>query len=196
MPSRVASRGDVIAGTCGEGRGRLTFGLVQPPATGNSWFGLTDDVLPVATVYDWCVQPGCGAVVLFSGTVRDHAADDTGVMRPDVQHLTYEAYDEQVVPAFRAIETELRARWPHTGRVALLHRVGRLEVTESSVIACVSAPHRPEAFEAARFAIDALKASAPIWKHETWADGAAWGAGAHDIVPPATVPTAGGGSPS
>jgi molybdopterin synthase catalytic subunit len=175
---------------------RLTFALVQPPATGDSWFGLTDAVLPVATVYDWCVRPGCGAVVLFSGTVRDHAADDSGVMRPDVQHLTYEAYEDQVVPAFRAIEAELRTRWPHTGRVALLHRVGRLEVTESSVIACVSAPHRPQAFEAARFAIDALKASAPIWKHEVWADGAAWGAGAHDIVPPTAVPTVGGGDPS
>ena len=160
---------------------------MQPPVNGNSWLGLTDQVLPVGAVYDWCVQPRCGAVVLFSGTVRDHAVDEHGEMRSDVSHLTYEAYDAQVVPAFSAIEAELRTRWPHTGRVALLHRTGRLELLESSVLACVSAPHRPEAFEAARFAIDALKASAPIWKHEVWADGAGWGTGAHDLVAPADV---------
>jgi molybdopterin synthase catalytic subunit len=149
--------------------------------------GLTDQVLPVGAVYEWCLQPHCGAVVLFSGTVRDHAVDEHGALRPDVSHLTYEAYDEQVVPAFAAIEAELRTRWPDTGRVALLHRTGRLELMESSVIAAVSAPHRPEAFEAARFAIDALKASAPIWKHEVWAGGSDWGAGAHDLVAPHDV---------
>jgi len=161
---------------------------------GNSWLGLTDQVLPVGAVYEWCLQPQCGAVVLFSGTVRDHAVDASGAMRPDVNHLTYEAYESQVVPAFRAIDDELRRRWPHTGRVALLHRTGRLDLMESSVIAAVSAPHRPEAFEAARYAIDALKASAPIWKHEVWADGADWGTGAHDLVSPRQVPTSSVGS--
>jgi molybdopterin synthase catalytic subunit len=163
---------------------------VQVPVDGDSWLALTEQPLPIGDVYDWCVRPQCGAVVLFSGTVRDHARDEGGTMRSDVQHLTYEAYESQVVPAFQAIERELRTRWPHTGRVALLHRVGRLEVTESSVIACVSSPHRPEAFEAARYAIDALKASAPIWKHEVWADGADWGTGAHVPVSPDSVPTA------
>lgn len=151
--------------------------------------GLTDQVLPVGAVYEWCLQPQCGAVVLFSGTVRDHAVDEQGEVRPGVTHLTYEAYDAQVVPAFESIEAELRRRWPQTGRVALLHRTGRLELMESSVLAAVSAPHRPEAFEAARFAIDALKASAPIWKHEVWAGGADWGTGAHDLVAPDAVPT-------
>ena len=65
----------------------------------------------------------------------------------------------------------------------------RAELLQSSVLAVVSAPHRPEAFEAARFAIDALKASAPIWKHEEWADGADWGTGAHAPVAPQAVPT-------
>lgn len=151
--------------------------------------GLTDQVLPVGAVYEWCLQPQCGAVVLFGGTVRDHAVDEQGEVRPDVTHLTYEAYDSQVVPAFEAIEVELRRRWPDTGRVALLHRTGRLDLMESSVLAAVSAPHRPEAFEAARFAIDALKASAPIWKHEVWSGGADWGTGAHDLVAPEGVPT-------
>jgi molybdopterin synthase catalytic subunit len=189
---QVASRQRPAA----KARWTATIGPVQPPVDGNSWLGLTDQVLPLGAVYDWCVQPQCGAVVLFSGTVRDHAADDEGVMRNDVQYLTYEAYEDQVVPAFRAIERELRSRWPHTGRVAILHRVGRLELLESSVVAAISAPHRPEAFEAARYAIDALKASAPIWKHEVWADGADWGARSHPIEAPQSVPTSGGGGRS
>jgi molybdopterin synthase catalytic subunit len=65
-----------------------------------------------------------------------------------------------------------------------------VSLMESSVVAAVSAPHRPEAFEAARFAIDAVKASAPIWKHETWADGADWGTAAHALVNPGSVATA------
>jgi len=167
--------------------------VVQPPDSSDTWVALTAAALPVATAYDWAVVGSCGAVVLFSGTVRDHAVDDEGVMRSDVVHLEYEAYEEQCVGTFHEIVDELRARWPHTGRVALLHRLGRLELGDSSVIAVVSAPHRPEAFAAARYAIDALKASAPIWKRETWRDGdgadAAWGAGAHMPIDPASVPT-------
>lgn len=158
---------------------------------------LTDESLPIGEVYAWCVVPRCGAVVLFSGTVRDHAVDEGAVdegavMRDDVQFLEYEAYTEHAVASFRKIVDELRVRWPHTGRVALLHRVGRLELGESAVVAAVSAPHRPEAFEAARYAIDALKASAPIWKRETWSSDAtsAWGTGAHAPVDPATLPSA------
>lgn len=159
---------------------------MQPPADGNSWLGLTDQALPVAAAYEWCALPTCGAVVLFSGTVRDHSLDG-GVRRDGVQALTYEAYDEQVVPTFAEIEAELRRRWPTAGRVVLLHRTGLVALGESSVVAVVSAPHRPEAFEAARFAIDALKASAPIWKHEKWSGGAEWGTGGQLPVAPAAV---------
>ncbi len=155
---------------------------MEHPIEGDDWFGLTDDELPVAAAYAWAVQPSCGAVVVFSGTVRDHAEGRAGV-----QHLTYEAYDTQVVPRFRAIADELRRRWPTTGRVVMLHRTGRLDVGESSVVTVVSAPHRAEAFEAGRFAIDALKESAPIWKHEVWADGADWGTGASDVRDPKSV---------
>lgn len=155
---------------------------MTPPPESDDWFSITDAELPISAAYEWAVRPSCGAVVLFSGTVRDHAEG-----REDVQHLTYEAYEEQVVPVFRSITAELRRRWPDTGRVVLHHRVGRLELGESSVLAVVSAPHRPGAFEAARYAIDALKESAPIWKHEVWADGADWGTDAKQIVDPSTV---------
>lgn len=155
---------------------------VTPPADGDNWLGLTDQELPIATSYEWALRADCGAVVLFSGTVRDHAEG-----RADVAHLTYEAYEEQVEPVFASIVAELRTRWPDTGRVVLLHRTGRLELEESSVIAVVSAPHRPGAFEAARYAIDALKSSAPIWKHEVWAGGSDWGTDAHVPADPRAV---------
>ena len=163
---------------------------MQPPVDGRSWLALADEPLPVGAAHEWAVLPGCGAVVLFSGTTRDHAVDDRGVRRDGVEHLTYEAYTEQVGPCLEAIDAELRARWPDTGRVALLHRTGRVDVGESSVLVVVSAPHRAAAFAAARFGIDSLKASAPIWKHESWEAGGDWGAGAHDIVEPGDVPTA------
>ncbi|MEA3186121.1 MAG: hypothetical protein QOJ74_2598, partial [Ilumatobacteraceae bacterium] len=105
---------------------------------------------------------------------------------------TYEAYESQVVPRFEAIETELRQRWPETGRLAVMHRTGTLELGESSVVVVVSAPHRAEAFEAARFAIDALKLSAPIWKHEVWQDGADWGIASGAPVDASSVPNISG----
>jgi molybdopterin synthase catalytic subunit len=164
---------------------------VHPPPDGHDWLGLTDADLPVGRAYEWAVRPDCGAVVLFSGTVRDHADG-----RDDVTHLTYEAYDEQVVPRLREIAAEARTRWPDTGRLVMLHRAGRLGLGESSVIVVASAPHRPEAFAAARFAIDALKATAPIWKHEEWAGGADWGTGASEPVDVRSVPSAPSGRAS
>jgi len=149
---------------------------VHPPVEGNDCGGLTADPLPVGAAYDWSVLPGCGAVVLFSGTVRDHAEGRDGVTE-----LEYEAYEEQVVPRFETLAAETRARWPEVGRIVLLHRIGRLSLTESSVIAAVSAPHRNEAFAAARFAIDTLKATAPIWKRESWGAGDDWATGAQEV---------------
>jgi len=156
---------------------RSTIGDVQPPAHGESWLGLTEAPLPVDDASAWVVRPDCGAVVLFSGTARDHADG-----RPDVSLLTYEAYESQVVPRLAAVDEELRRRWPAVGRVVLLHRTGELRVGESAVVVAVSAPHRDEAFAAARFGIDTVKATVPIWKQETWAGGESWGLEAQHIV--------------
>jgi molybdopterin synthase catalytic subunit len=109
-------------------------------------------------------------VVVFSGTARDHSEG-----RPDVGRLEYEAYEEQVIPRLEAIVDAARTRWPELGRVVLLHRVGEVPVGESAVVVAVSAPHRAEAFDAARFGIDSLKATVPIWKREEWAGGSSWG---------------------
>lgn len=146
---------------------------------GDEWFALTADELPVAQIYEWAVRPDCGAVVLFSGTVRDHADG-----RTDVTSLEYEAYEDAVIPSFKKISDETRLRFPDARRIAILHRTGTLTLGESSVVVAVSSAHRPVAFDAARFAIDALKESAPIWKKENWSGGSDWGTGAHDIVQP------------
>lgn len=157
--------------------------VITRPDQGEDWLALTEAALPVGAAYDWAVQPGCGAVVVFSGTVRDHAEG-----RPSVSSLTYEAYEAQVVPRLAAVAAELRRRWPGTGRVVLWHRVGELAVGESSVVVVASAPHRAEAFAAARFGIDAIKASAPIWKLERWEGGQDWGLAATDPVTARSAP--------
>lgn len=148
------------------------------PPDGDTWVALTDEALPVGAAYDWSVRPDCGGVVLFSGTVRDHADGREGVT-----HLEYEAYEEQAVPKMAAIAAEARARWPMSGRIAILHRVGRIAVGESSVVVVASAPHRGQAFDAARYCIDTLKAAVPIWKREFWPGGADWGTGANPVTP-------------
>ncbi len=151
-------------------------------AVGDEWCELTTNPLPIAAIYEWAVRPDCGAVVLFSGTVRDHAEG-----RTDVTSLDYEAYDEAALPAFQKIVQETRQRFPDARRIAIIHRTGRVDLSESSVVVAVSSPHRPVAFDAARFAVDALKESAPIWKKENWVGGSDWGTGAHDVVPPSSV---------
>ena len=116
------------------------------------------------------VEPSCGAVVTFVGTARDHAGERTGV-----HLLEYEAYEEHVVPVLAKVAAELRSRFPDLGRVVLWHRTGALNVTDVAVVVAVSTPHRDAAFEAARWAIDEVKAAAPIWKREHWDGGVEWG---------------------
>jgi molybdopterin synthase catalytic subunit len=106
----------------------------------------------------------CGAVVTFLGTVRDLTGDQVTVA------LDYEAYPAMAEKKLAEIEADTRSRWP-VGDIALVHRLGRLEVGEVSVAVAVSCPHRAEAFAACRHAIDRLKELVPIWKKENWADG-------------------------
>jgi molybdopterin synthase catalytic subunit len=156
---------------------------VTAVAGSDTRIAVTDAVFNVGEIYDWAVHPSCGAVVVFSGTVRDHAEG-----RTDVTHLTYEAYEDKAVQRMADIVAEARRQWPTIVRIAMLHRVGRLGLGESSVVVAVSSPHRPEAFEAARYCIDALKVAVPIWKQEEWSDGSDWGTGSHDI---SSIPTNG-----
>lgn len=147
------------------------------PPGGDTWVGLSDTALPVAEATAWAVRPDCGALVVFSGTARDHAPG-----RPGVHRLEYEAYEAQVVPRLARVVEVARSRWPDIGRVALLHRVGEVAIGDSAVVVAVSAPHRDSAFAAARFCIDDLKRSVPIWKREAWEGGESWGLEAQHIV--------------
>src|SRR5439155_25523269 len=92
-----------------------------------------------------------------------------------VEGLGEEVIDERMLHLMRAIADDARTRWSTVRRIALIHRTGTVPVGESAVIEVVSAPHRDEAFAAARFCIDALKATVPIWKREEWSGGASWG---------------------
>ena len=105
-----------------------------------------------------------GAVCTFLGTVREM----TGTKQ--TLSLDYEAYPEMALRKLADLEEEARARWPIID-LAVVHRVGHLDLGEISVVVAVSCPHRNEAFEACRWLIDALKQVVPIWKREIWADG-------------------------
>lgn len=113
-----------------------------------------------------------GAVALFVGTVRDHSADRTGVT-----HLEYEAFEERVANSIGDVVAEAMERWPILAGV-VEHRVGTVEVGDPAVVVAISTAHRGDAFEAARYLIDELKARAPLWKKEHWDGGAEWVEGA------------------
>ncbi|NNF54987.1 MAG: molybdenum cofactor biosynthesis protein MoaE [Acidimicrobiales bacterium] len=136
----------------------------------NDWIALSDTELPVAAAGEWIVRPNCGATVVFTGTARDHAGHRTGVSL-----LEYEAYEEQVIPRLRALATAMRERWPDLERIVLIHRIGPVPITQAAVVVATSSPHRSAAFEAARFGIDTLKSTVPIWKKEEWDGGSSWG---------------------
>jgi molybdopterin synthase catalytic subunit len=145
--------------------------LTTPPGGGvmAEWIAISERPLPVDAAWRWANLPGCGGIVTFCGTVRDHSDDRTGVTS-----LEYEAYEEHVVPRLTEVADAARCRWPQIERVALLHRVGSLSVGEVAVVVVVSSAHRREAFEAAQFCIDTLKQTVPIWKRETWDGGSDW----------------------
>jgi molybdopterin synthase catalytic subunit len=126
---------------------------------------LSPEAIDYHALTDMVRKPNCGAVVTFLGTVRDLTGE----------HLTtaldYEAYGPMAEKKMAEIEADTRARWP-VAEIALVHRLGHLEVGEVSVAVAVSCPHRAEAFAACRHAIDRLKELVPIWKKENWVDGA------------------------
>ncbi len=154
----------------------MTF-VLEPPA-GRDWVALTSLPLPVEAANAWVTTSGSGAVVSFLGVVREHSEGRAGV-----RGLTYEAYEEEATRRLAEIAAELRRQWPDVERVALLHRVGDLGLSEPSVAVVVSAPHRAAAFEAARYGIDTLKETVPIWKREHWDGGSDWSGHANPARP-------------
>jgi len=144
---------------------------------GRTRIAISPSRIDLGEVYDWVVEPSCGAVVVFSGTARDHSEGRAGVSR-----LEYEVWEDAAVPRMVEIVGEIRRRHPSVVRIAMVHRTGEVRLGESSVLVVVGAPHRPAAFDAARFGIDALKATVPIWKRETWQDGREWAGDAKPLT--------------
>ena len=121
-----------------------------------------------------------GAVVGFDGCVRDNSNGRRTL------YLEYEAYEAMALSKMKEIASDLRERFA-VGRVAIVHRLGRLEIGEASVFIAVAAPHRAAAFDACRYAIDTLKREVPIWKKEFFEDGAVWADGELPPVPAETA---------
>jgi molybdopterin synthase catalytic subunit len=136
---------------------------------GSDWIELLATPLPTEAAVSWATTPAAGAVVSFLGVVRDHSDGRAGGVG-----LGYEAYEVEAVRVLGEIAADARLRWPKLDRIALLHRTGELELSEAAVAVVVSSPHRDVAFEAARYCIDTLKETAPIWKREHWSDGSDW----------------------
>ena len=125
---------------------------------------ITAEPIDHAAVTERVRSPLAGAVCTFLGTAREITGDRRTVA------LAYEAYPEMARKKLAELEDEARRRWPVI-ELALVHRVGDLELGEVSVVVAVSCPHRQESFEACRWLIDTLKQVVPIWKKEVWADG-------------------------
>ena len=141
-----------------------------PPVSGGAGaelVELTSEPLDVHRTEVAVAHPGAGAICSFTGIVRDNNRGEA------VTHLEYEAYGGMAEREMRRIAEEVAERWPGT-RVAMVHRTGRLEIGEASVVISVSAPRRPDAFEGCRHAIERLKQSVPIWKKEFARSGAVW----------------------
>jgi len=131
-------------------------------------FEITRDPISVDEVVSRLQDPAIGAIITFVGVVRG----ETGGR--ETLYLEYEAYPEMAEASLRQIDQEIRARWASIRQVAIVHRTGRLEIGATAVVIALSAPHRPEVFDAVQYAIDRLKEIVPIWKKEVWADGEEW----------------------
>lgn len=156
-PDHLLSDGDEVA--------------LIPPVSGGSTdpsrFRVTDQVIDLDEIVAQVSDPGAGAIVTFAGTVRDNARGR------DVLYLDYEAYPAAAEKMLARIGDEIAEHWG-IERVAIVHRTGKLAVGETSVAIAVASPHRGEAFDACRHAIERIKQIVPIWKKEFYADGDTW----------------------
>lgn len=142
-------------------------------------FEITSDRLDPAPLVAAVRRDESGAVALFYGVVRNEN------MGRNVRYLEYDVYPEMAIKKMQEVAEEVRAKYPITG-VGVLHRVGRLEIGETSLLVAVSSAHRAAAFEACHFAVDRIKQVVPIWKKEVWDDGEEWIEGHAPEIPPTT----------
>jgi molybdopterin synthase catalytic subunit len=171
------------------------FPPVSGGQAGQRLFEITEERLSLDDVASRVAGPSRGAVTLFSGLVRGETdlanpyaaappivrGDEQGRLR--TEYLEYEAYAEMAEPMLAQIGAEVQARWPQIEAVSIVHRVGRIEVGEPSVIIAVASAHRKGAFDACSYAIERLKAIVPIWKKEVGRNGQWWVEGPRESNP-------------
>ena len=164
-PTKEVSAGDEVA--------------VFPPVSGGAaesdddvarrdFFELTTEEIDVGAVARRVVPPDCGATVTLDGYVREWTRGRRTL------HLVYEAYAPMALAELRRLGRRVRAQFPEVSHVGVVHRTGRLEIGETSVVISVAAPHRRAAFEACEWAIRELKRTVPIWKKEFYEGGEVW----------------------
>jgi MoaE-MoaD fusion protein len=144
---------------------------VFPPVSGGEeadLFELTRGPISIEAMRGRLLRGEDGAVCVFDGVARNNTKG-----RPTL-YLEYEGYEEMALRTMRDLGAEVRAAWPAVDRIGITHRLGRVEIGESSVVIVVTSAHRGVTFDACRHAIDRLKQTVPIWKKEYFADGAVW----------------------
>jgi molybdopterin synthase catalytic subunit len=158
-PARILREGDEVA--------------FMPPVSGGAgddFYRITREPIPTQQLADSLKAPEDGAVAVFEGIVRNHSRGRHTL------YLEYEAYEPMALRKMEEVGREAREKFS-IDRIGMIHRLGRLEIGETSVAIIVTAAHRAAAFEACRYAIDRLKQIVPIWKKEYFEDGAIWAEG-------------------
>ncbi len=138
------------------------------PSPVDNVFAIVEDTIDVSSLVAAAQRPDCGAVNTFIGTTRvDESAGNS------VEYLEYEAYRSMADKKLQQIGSEIQEKWD-VGHVSIVHRLGRVDPGEASVVIVVASPRRGPAFEASRYAIERIKEIVPIWKREVWSDGYVW----------------------
>jgi molybdopterin converting factor subunit 1 len=137
-----------------------------PPVSGGSGgpFRVTTDRIDPNELLAAVANPTAGAIVLFHGVARNNSEGRRVIA------LEYDAHTPLAEKKLREVGEAVRRRWPITG-IAILHRIGHLEIGETSLLVAISSPHREQAFEASQYAVDWIKQIVPVWKKEIWEDG-------------------------
>ena len=130
-------------------------------------YNISKEPIQIQAVIDKVIQPEAGAITTFIGTVRELTKGKKTLF------LIYETYEAMALKKLEQIGQEIEQRWEGS-KVAITHRVGKLDITDVAVVIAVSTPHRADAYEANRYAIERIKEIVPIWKKEHWEDGEEW----------------------
>ncbi|MGG1688131.1 molybdenum cofactor biosynthesis protein MoaE [Pseudalkalibacillus sp. NRS-1564] len=131
------------------------------------YYLITSEEIDVNKVISSVIRPEAGAINTFIGTVREFTGEKQTVS------LQYEAYPSMAEKQLKRIGVEIREKWP-TVQTSIVHRIGKLAISDIAVVIAVASPHRAESYEASRYAIERIKEIVPIWKKEYWTDGEEW----------------------